>query len=157
MIAVCGIGNPSGLRNSATTAYQSARPPMVAASAKAATKPKTGCSGSNIFAVTNSASVRVRTSVASTLTRRSSAARAASPGASNEKVPDVVMPAFGAYSELVESLDRYCTCGRHPEVLASSASLEGWQHGARSSSFEARKSAHLRMTDPAKKEGPHQA
>ena len=69
---------------------------MVAASAKAATKPKTGCTGSNVFAVTNSASVPVNTSVASTLTRRSSAARAASPGASNEKVPDVVMAAFGA-------------------------------------------------------------
>ena len=67
MIAVCGIGNPSGLRNSATTAYQSARPPMVAASAKAATKPKTGCSGSNNFAVTNSASVPASTSVASSL------------------------------------------------------------------------------------------
>ena len=33
MIAVCGIGNPNGLRNNATTAYQSASPPIVAASA----------------------------------------------------------------------------------------------------------------------------
>jgi len=31
-------------------------------------------------------------------------------------------------------------------VLASSASLEGWATGASGSSFEARKSAHLRMT-----------
>ena len=37
MIAVCGIGRPSGRRNSATTAYQSANPPTVAAAAKAAT------------------------------------------------------------------------------------------------------------------------
>src|SRR5665647_2200089 len=77
MIAVCGIGNPSGLRNSATTAYQSARPPMVAASANAATKPKAGCTLSSIFAATNSPSVPASTSVASALTRRSSAARAA--------------------------------------------------------------------------------
>jgi hypothetical protein len=96
MIAVCGIGNPKGLRNSATTAYQSASPPMVAASANAATKPNTGCIGSNSFAVTNSASVPASTKVANSLTRRSSAARAASPGASNENVPDVVMAAFGA-------------------------------------------------------------
>src|SRR6202011_5436048 len=96
MIAVCGIGNPNGLLNSATTAYQSASPPMVAASANAATKPNTGCTCSNVFAVTNSASVPASTSVASALTRRNSAARAASPGASNENVPDVVMVAFGA-------------------------------------------------------------
>ena len=37
MMAVCGIGRPSGRRNSATTAYQSASPPTVAAAAKAAT------------------------------------------------------------------------------------------------------------------------
>ena len=37
MIAVCGIGRPSGRRNSATTAYQSASPPTVAAAANAAT------------------------------------------------------------------------------------------------------------------------
>jgi hypothetical protein len=35
---------------------------------------------------------------------------------------------------------------RHPEVQVSSASLEGWHHGVRPS-FEARKSAHLRMTE----------
>ena len=35
MSAVCGIGSPSGWRNSATTANQSARPPMAAASQKA--------------------------------------------------------------------------------------------------------------------------
>src|ERR1700727_2213029 len=90
MIAVCGIGNPSGLRNSATTAYQPASPPIVAASAKAATKPNTGCTGSSHFAATNSASVVHSTSVASALTRRNSAARAASPG-DEEKVPDRVM------------------------------------------------------------------
>src|ERR1700726_4241713 len=96
MIAVCGIGNPSGRLNSATTAYQSASPPMVAASANAATKPNTGCIGSNSFAITNSASVPTSTSVASALTRRSSAARAASPGASNENVRGTGMVAFGA-------------------------------------------------------------
>ena len=37
MMAVCGIGRPSGRRNKATTAYQSASPPTVAAAAKAAT------------------------------------------------------------------------------------------------------------------------
>src|ERR1700738_82957 len=96
MIAVCGIGSPSGLLNSATTAYQSARPPMVAASANAATKPKTGCTGSNTFAVTNSNSVPASTSVASALTRRNSAARAASPGASQEKVAATVIEALVA-------------------------------------------------------------
>ena len=37
MIAVCGIGRPSGWRNRAVTANQSARPPTIAASAKALT------------------------------------------------------------------------------------------------------------------------
>ena len=93
MIAVCGIGSPSGRRNSATTAYQSASPPIVAASANAATKPNAGCSGSSSFAVTNSASVAASTSVASALTRRSSAARAASAGA-REKVSVGAMTTF---------------------------------------------------------------
>ena len=43
MIAVCGIGRPSGWRNSAVTANQSASPPTIAASAKARTKPQAGC------------------------------------------------------------------------------------------------------------------
>src|SRR5881396_2320018 len=95
MIAVCGIGNPKGLRNNATTAYQSASPPIVAASANAATKPKIGWMGSSAFAVTNRVSVPTSTDVASALTRRNSAARAASPGVSNEDVADEVMAAFG--------------------------------------------------------------
>ena len=33
MIAVCGIGSPSGCRNSAVTANQSAKPPTIDASA----------------------------------------------------------------------------------------------------------------------------
>ena len=37
MIAVCGIGKPSGWRNSATTANQSATAPTIAASQNAAT------------------------------------------------------------------------------------------------------------------------
>ena len=95
MIAVCGIGRPSGRLNSATTAYQSASPPMVAASAKAAMKPKAGCTGSSIFAAMKVAKVAASTSVASNFTRRSSAARAASPGASKEKVAGAFMTAFG--------------------------------------------------------------
>ena len=37
MIAVCGIGSPSGWRNSAVTANQSASAPTIAASAPART------------------------------------------------------------------------------------------------------------------------
>ena len=94
MIAVCGIGSPKGLRNKATTAYQSARPPMVAASQKAATKPNAGCIGCNALAARNSANVAASTSVASHFTRRNSAARAASPGVSMTKVAGTVMTAF---------------------------------------------------------------
>src|SRR3954471_9646048 len=93
MIAVCGIGRPSGRLNSATTAYQSASPPMVAASAKAAMNPNTGCTVSSHFATTNRTSVEPSTSVASAFTRRNSAARSASPGVSKEKVPDGVITA----------------------------------------------------------------
>src|SRR3954469_6123025 len=93
MIAVCGIGRPSGRLNSATTAYQSASPPMVAASAKAAMNPNTGCTGSSHFATTNRTSVEPSTSVASAFTRRNSAARSASPGVSKEKAPDGVITA----------------------------------------------------------------
>jgi hypothetical protein len=39
MIAVCGIGMPSGWRNSAVTANQSARPPTIDASAAACRYP----------------------------------------------------------------------------------------------------------------------
>src|SRR5207247_6284229 len=91
MIAVCGIGNPKGLRNNATTAYQSASPPIVAASANAATKPKIGWMGSSAFAVTNRVSVPTSTDVASALTRRNSAARAASPGVSNEDLAGTLL------------------------------------------------------------------
>jgi hypothetical protein len=35
MMAVCGIGTPSGCRNNATTANQSASPPIIPASAAA--------------------------------------------------------------------------------------------------------------------------
>ena len=41
-IAVCGIGKPSGCLNSALTANQSARPPIIAASAKARSAPSHG-------------------------------------------------------------------------------------------------------------------
>src|SRR5882672_12725313 len=128
MIAVCGIGNPSGLRNSATTAYQSARPPMVAASANAATKPNAGCTCSNAFAVTNSASVAASTSVASALTRRNSAARAASPGESKEKVAVEVMAAFAGdgpddSSIVIASEAKQSTAVQSHSWIASSRSL----------------------------------
>src|SRR5712691_5092147 len=124
MIAVCGIGNPNGLRNSATTAYQSARPPMVAASANAATKPNTGCTCSKLLAVMNTARVPASTSVASALTRRNSAARAASPGASNENVPDVVMAAF----ELREPVHRSCAYRRYLDRSNASCPGRGATH-----------------------------
>src|ERR1700688_2847462 len=111
MIAVCGIGNPSGLRNSATTAYQSARPPMVAASANAARKPNAGCSGSSTLAAMNSNSVAASTDVASHFTRRNSAARCASPGASMTKVAGRVMTAFG---------EKFASASAYP-VIASEA------------------------------------
>ena len=41
MIAVCGTGSPSGCRNSAVTANQSARAPTIAASAAVLTYPQT--------------------------------------------------------------------------------------------------------------------
>src|SRR3954470_10937151 len=94
MIAVCGIGNPKGLRNSATTAYQSARPPMVAASANAATKPNAGCTCSKVLATMNSVSVPASTSAASALTRRNSAARAASAEEVKEDGAIAVMETF---------------------------------------------------------------
>src|ERR1700722_513589 len=143
MIAVCGIGNPKGLRNSATTAYQSARPPMVAASANAATKPNAGCAGSNSFAVTNSASVPASTSVASSLTRRSSAARVASADVANENVSDVVMAAFGTRKN------------PHPEEARSAVSKDdiSW--------FETAQGRLLTMRTTSigsgKKEGPREA
>src|SRR5437899_3257811 len=102
MIAVCGIGRPSGLLNSATTAYQSARPPMVAASAKAAMKPNTGCIGNIAFAPRKMANVAASTPVASNFTRRSSAARAASPGVSMTNVPGRLMTAFEEDSRLCQ-------------------------------------------------------
>ena len=43
MMAVCGIGSPSGRRNSATTANQSASAPTVAASQNARTQAQIPC------------------------------------------------------------------------------------------------------------------
>src|SRR5258705_2489256 len=108
MIAVCGIGNPNGLRNSATTVYKSASQPIVAASANAATSPKTGCPRSSPFVSTNRVSVPASTSVASALTRRNSAARAASPGASNEDVPDELMGLSDLRGGQEDSSFRHC-------------------------------------------------
>ena len=78
MIAVCGIGRPSGRLNSATTAYQSAIPPIVAASAKAATKPSHGQRGCNDRAAANTATHRQSAAVARNFVRRNAASFAAS-------------------------------------------------------------------------------
>ena len=69
MIAVCGIGRPSGRLNSATTAYQSAMPPMVAASAKAATKPSSGQRCSSDLAAAKTATQSASMAVATALVR----------------------------------------------------------------------------------------
>ena len=78
MIAVCGIGRPSGRRNSATTAYQSAMPPIVAASANAATKDSQGHCASKYFASAKIATQRQRAPVAMAFVRRSAASFSAS-------------------------------------------------------------------------------
>ncbi len=52
MIAVCGMGSPSGCRNSATTANQSAIAPTIAASLNAASQPHPGCRASSVEAMT---------------------------------------------------------------------------------------------------------
>ena len=67
---------------------------MVAASANAATKPNAGCTCSSVLAAMNSASVPASTSVASALTRRNSAARAASAEEAKEDVATAVMETF---------------------------------------------------------------
>ncbi len=64
MIAVCGIGRPRGWRNSAVTANQSARPPTIAASAKARMKPQTGCTPSIRRDSMNSAAIATSMKVA---------------------------------------------------------------------------------------------
>ena len=64
MIAVCGIGSPSGWRNSAVTANQSASPPTIAASANARTKPSHGRPGSRWRAVRNTAAIATSMKVA---------------------------------------------------------------------------------------------
>jgi hypothetical protein len=66
MIAVCGIGRPSGWRNKAVTANQSAMPPTIAASAKARTKPQTGWTSSSWVAAMKTAAMPASMAVAST-------------------------------------------------------------------------------------------
>ena len=63
MMAVCGSGRRSGRLNKTTTAYQSARPPIVAASAKAARKPKPGLWRSRSLARTRTARTRNQNTV----------------------------------------------------------------------------------------------
>ena len=74
---------------------------MVAASAKAAMKPNAGCTGSNAFAPRKIANVAASTDVASSFTRRNSAARAASPGVSMTKVAGRLMTAFACTTTLI--------------------------------------------------------
>ena len=64
MIAVWGIGRPSGWRNSAVTANQSASPPTIAASANALTHASAGCAGSSARAPTNTAAITTSIPVA---------------------------------------------------------------------------------------------
>jgi hypothetical protein len=71
-VAVWGIGRPSGRLNRTTTAYQSARPPIVAASAKAARNPKLGLYRSRSFATTRTPRLASRTPPATSLVRLSS-------------------------------------------------------------------------------------
>ena len=64
MIAVCGIGMPSGWRKSAVTANQSASPPTIAASAIARTGSSQGCARPSAAAATNTAHASRRSPVA---------------------------------------------------------------------------------------------
>ena len=113
---------------------------MVAASAKAAMKPNAGCTGSNAFAPMKIANVAASTDVASSFTRRNSAARAASPGVSMTKVPGSghdgfrrtidpharmsALPSFARRSEAVQSRrmtpHRWHSCVRDRRKSASS-------------------------------------
>jgi len=65
MIAVCGIGSPSGWRNRAVTANQSAMPPTSPASAKARTKPQAGWRWSSRVAAMKIAAMPASIAVAS--------------------------------------------------------------------------------------------
>ena len=78
-MAVCGIGTPSGWRNSAVTANQSARPPTIAASAKARTKPQPAWCGTSALASRNSAAMTSRSPVATIRIRRAAAGPPAPP------------------------------------------------------------------------------
>jgi hypothetical protein len=94
MIAVCGIGSPSGRRKSAVTANQSASPPTSDASAVARTKPSQGYVGSSMRATRKTSRASTRRPLATRFMRASCARRAASsitgagvPGAASLTVP----------------------------------------------------------------------
>jgi len=99
------------------------------------------------------------------LTRRNSAARAASPGASNENVPDVVMAAF----ELREPVHRSCAYRHHLDRSNASCPGRGTTHLAvrrtadqqRTTPQERRAAQHsgnaVCRGNAGQKEGPHQA
>ena len=79
-IAVCGMGRPSGWRNRAVTANQSASPPTIAASAKARTKPQAGCRSPSARATRNTTAIANSNAVATIRIRRSAGGVAVEPG-----------------------------------------------------------------------------
>ncbi len=78
MMAVCGIGTPSGWRNRAVTANQSASAPTMAASAVARTGPIQVTESSSVRVTMNTTAAPTSNAVAKTFMRRSPARRSAS-------------------------------------------------------------------------------
>lgn len=80
MIAVCGIGSPSGRRNRAVTANQSASAPTIPPSAAARTYASHGCRSWNMNAMTNAMAMKTRAPSATAFIRRSARSRTWSEG-----------------------------------------------------------------------------
>src|ERR1700680_2143742 len=78
-IAVCGSGIPPGWRNSATTANQSASPPISAASLKASTQPRNGYAGRRRAAITKTIAITPNRAVAIVFIRRKRARLSSAP------------------------------------------------------------------------------
>src|SRR5213592_2246359 len=83
-MAVCGIVSPSGCRNSAVTANQSASPPTSDASAVARTYPSQGYWPSNALAPANTEAASARSPVGRRFIAASCAWRTASSGRDHE-------------------------------------------------------------------------
>ena len=96
MIAVCGMGRPSGWRNKAVTANQSASAPTIAASANAATKPTNTLRSANGVAAKKITATAASSPVAMRFIRVSSACRSASAG---ERVGGVCMKAMPGHQK----------------------------------------------------------